>query len=120
MIFELEVPPRAPLTVRVDGREERFTLAQAMAACRIMPFIDEIKALIEQRFRLTPDDIEGRDVFWCAAYKAKIHTAIPEAGYTAQREWIDEDAPPGRNWYYVRVSQLNGQIAWSSPIWVEG
>ena len=23
------------------------------------------------------------------------------------------------NWYYVRVVQANGQMAWSSPIWVE-
>lgn len=31
----------------------------------------------------------------------------------------DEDSGAGLNWYYVRVVQCNGQMAWSSPIWVE-
>jgi hypothetical protein len=28
------------------------------------------------------------------------------------------DAQPGENYYYVRVIQKDGQMAWSSPIWV--
>jgi hypothetical protein len=24
----------------------------------------------------------------------------------------------GEDWYYVRVEQKNGELAWSSPIWV--
>jgi len=30
----------------------------------------------------------------------------------------DSDARPGENYYYVRVIQKDGQMAWSSPIWV--
>jgi len=30
----------------------------------------------------------------------------------------DTQAKPGLNWYYVRVLQADGQIAWSSPIWI--
>jgi hypothetical protein len=34
-------------------------------------------------------------------------------------EWVDEERrPPGLSWYYVRVLQENGEIAWGSPIWV--
>ena len=52
------------------------------------------------------------------AYKAKIHRAIPEAGYTATFELAD-DQPIDREVHYrVRVEQRNGQRAWSSPIWV--
>ena len=40
-------------------------------------------------------------------------------GCTAGFDYRDEAAPSGRNFDYVRVSQLNGQMAWSSPIWVE-
>jgi hypothetical protein len=32
----------------------------------------------------------------------------------------DQDEGKGANWYYVRVVQANGQLAWSSPIWVDG
>jgi hypothetical protein len=31
----------------------------------------------------------------------------------------DHDRTPGENYYYVRVQQVDGQIAWSSPIWVK-
>ena len=31
----------------------------------------------------------------------------------------DADAVPGESYYYVRVQQDDGQMAWASPIWVE-
>ncbi|MFQ5810674.1 MAG: hypothetical protein ACE5JM_13755, partial [Armatimonadota bacterium] len=33
--------------------------------------------------------------------------------------YMDNDAQAGVNYYYIRVIQEDGQIAWSSPIWVE-
>jgi hypothetical protein len=33
-------------------------------------------------------------------------------------EWIDDDVKPGKAWYYARVIQVDGEIAWSSPIFV--
>jgi hypothetical protein len=40
--------------------------------------------------------------------------------YSATIRWHDRaDARrPGPDWYYVRATQHNGHIAWSSPIWV--
>jgi hypothetical protein len=32
--------------------------------------------------------------------------------------WTDNDAPAGRKWYYVRVEQKDGELAWSSPVWL--
>lgn len=44
-----------------------------------------------------------------------LHRAVPESMYTMNGTWpVDE---PGC--YYLRVTQENGQMAWSSPIWVE-
>ena len=37
---------------------------------------------------------------------------------TAQFTWMDNKLDAGSNYYYVRVLQRDGQIAWSSPIWV--
>ena len=34
-------------------------------------------------------------------------------------EFVDRDFQPGSNYYYTRVVQTDGQVAWSSPIWVE-
>ena len=45
--------------------------------------------------------------------------------YTLQNEtdgvefsFVDQDSRPGETHYYVRVQQADGQMAWSSPIWV--
>jgi len=35
-------------------------------------------------------------------------------------EWTDEEhRPAGLSWYYVRVLQEDGEIAWGSPFWVQ-
>jgi hypothetical protein len=31
---------------------------------------------------------------------------------------VDEHPPAGAKWYYVRVEQTDGEIAWSSPVWL--
>ena len=34
-------------------------------------------------------------------------------------EYLDNAIQPGESYYYVRVEQSDGQLAWSSPIWVK-
>jgi len=46
-----------------------------------------------------------------------VHTVRPE-GASAAFEYRDSDIKPGESYYYVRVEQAAGQLAWSSPIWV--
>jgi hypothetical protein len=51
-----------------------------------------------------------------------IHTARPTEKKSAEIRFESEDAAPPENervnYYYVRVTQQNGQMAWSSPIWL--
>jgi hypothetical protein len=48
-----------------------------------------------------------------------VHRLVAPAEYTAAVRWQDRRKPAkGGDWYYVRVTQHNGQMAWSSPIWV--
>ena len=49
----------------------------------------------------------------------KIHRIIPECN--AKTSFMITDESPGDkvDWYYLRAAQKNGQLAWSSPIWVE-
>jgi hypothetical protein len=119
IIFEVEAPPDAPITLALNDWRTEITLTEALGSSQVIGFADEAKRQIQERFQLRPEEVENVDAFRHNAYKVKLHTAIPEAGYTATVEWEDRDPPPGRNWYYLRVSQLNGQMAWSSPIWVE-
>ena len=48
-----------------------------------------------------------------------FHRLTGPEEYEAKVRWEDEAQVPSEpDWYYVRVTQANGQIAWSSPIWV--
>ena len=48
-----------------------------------------------------------------------IHPLLGPAQYSAQYRFQDRrPAGQGADWYYVRVTEKNGHLAWSSPIWV--
>ena len=49
--------------------------------------------------------------------QAYIHKFQPGTR-DADVDFLDYGAGPGHHWYYVRVEQQDGQLAWSSPIWV--
>jgi len=48
----------------------------------------------------------------------QIERLVPPASYQASLEIEDEGSGEGTDYYYVRVTQANGQMAWSSPVWV--
>ena len=118
VVFEIEADVDAPIRLEVDGRAMEFTLAEAMAGSALILFDEECRAAIRKQFDIDPDTVENRDVFYHNAYIVKRHTAIPEAGYKTTVEWEDPAPLDGRSYYCLRVSQLNGQLPWSSPIWV--
>ncbi len=39
-------------------------------------------------------------------------------GRGVKSTFIDKEVTPGRHWYYLRVLQEDGEMAWSSPVWV--
>lgn len=47
-----------------------------------------------------------------------IHKTAPNRR-DAEFEFLDNEVSKGEHWYYVRVEQSNGELAWSSPIWVK-
>ena len=42
---------------------------------------------------------------------------LPERS-SVELQYTDTDGTPGRRYYYVRVMQANGEMAWGSPVWV--
>ncbi|MGH8020301.1 MAG: DUF3604 domain-containing protein [Opitutaceae bacterium] len=48
-----------------------------------------------------------------------LHRLVPEQDYRISVEFEDSAGPgEGEDHYYVRVTQANNQLGWSSPIWV--
>ncbi len=44
---------------------------------------------------------------------------LPTKAETAEGTWTDPKPTMGVHYYYVRVEQTDGQLAWSSPLWVD-
>ena len=115
----MEAPVDAPVVLEVNGLRDEFTLGDAMQGGNLTVFDAEARALVRDQFGIDPETFENRATFYNNSWKMKRHMATPQVGFIASFEWEDADLTPGRHWYYVRVSQLNGQMAWSSPIWVD-
>ena len=49
-----------------------------------------------------------------------LRQIVAEPPMDVQFEVTDSESPERGDYYYVRVQQLDGGMAWSSPIWVGG
>lgn len=117
-IFELEAGLRDLITTNADSVSLSFSLEDALKNERIIALTEEAKATIYEPFGLSADDVENPDIYWHNAWKMKIYKAIPYQGFHVKFNYIEKNPEEGENYYYVRVTQLNGQMAWSSPIWM--
>lgn len=118
LIFEVEARLSDRLELSLEGRVLEFTIAEAMRHSRMLFFPEETRARIQEIYELDPTSLPRDDPFYFLSHKAKVHRAIPETGYCTSWEYTDFSPPPGVNHYRIRVHQRNGQVAWSSPIWV--
>ena len=107
------------MTFEINGETFTRTVAQALERSESMAYREESERLICETFHLKPEEIDNREMIYHHAYKVKFHRAVASSGYEVELNWRDR-VPAGENHYYIRVSQMNGQMAWSSPIWVRG
>lgn len=78
---------------------------------------EEASASGPQRIRVKvrgTDKIAAIHLVRDASYVYKVEPGKQEAEF----EFLDLEAGPGEHWYYVRVEQQDGELAWSSPIWI--
>jgi hypothetical protein len=96
MVCEIEAQPQATLTVRLHKPTDQTVSAK-------------LSDLIEDNV------VTFTGVFTSESFI--IHRLLSPSEYSATIRWRDRRATQS-DWYYVRVTQHNGQLAWSSPIWV--
>jgi len=92
LVLEVKMPAKASLALEVKGQKFSHTLQE---------LLDGTRAHFMRGF---------------VSEAVQIHRAVPEACYSGHWEYTDDFAEPA--YYYVRVKQRNGQMAWSSPIWL--
>lgn len=69
--------------------------------------------------RLT-DLIEDNVVTFTGVFTSEsfiVNRLVSPSEYSAKVRWTDQRRDAPADWYYVRVTQHNGHLAWSSPIW---
>jgi len=119
-VFEIEAAPEQSVALELNGVRTAAPLAELCRSSRVLWLEEEARRHVAALTGLREEDHERVDTFYHAGRKAKVHRAVPEAGYTAAFEWTDDEPLRGETHYRVRVEQRNGQRAWSSPIWVAG
>jgi hypothetical protein len=63
----------------------------------------------------------GSDVIFTGGFTSEsmlLHRLVFADNYQTEFEFTDSSQRRGTDWYYTRVLQANGSLAWSSPIWV--
>ncbi len=53
------------------------------------------------------------------SFDASVDLTKGLGGRELTKEWSDDAPAAGASWYYARVIQVDGEMAWSSPIWIE-
>jgi hypothetical protein len=70
------------------------------------------------------DAVDGqlRETFQVDRYTDEMTLRFidPSAPSDQSFEFVDAADPQPGDYYYIRVSQLDGALAWSSPFWVGG
>jgi hypothetical protein len=117
-VFEFDADPADALSVTMNGLAAAAPVAEYCAASRELWYRDDCIRMLAEQAGIPPGSPQRDDIYHHCAFKAKIHRAIPEAGYRAAWEVTDDSPVAAGTHYRVRVEQRNGQRAWSSPIWV--
>jgi len=119
VVVELRALAGAPVEVVANGRALSFNLAEALAGSRLEVYDREARDLVREQFGLEPGEVPDPERIEFISPKLKIGRASPGEAYRTTVTLTDEEADRGEHCYYVRVFQMNGQAAWSSPIWVD-
>jgi hypothetical protein len=117
----LTVDVDADSELRIDFGERAglsVPFGDAFKEDALFAFIDESLNRIDREFGVSAEDLDNPDVAYHNAAKLKIHPAYPRSACAASVTF--DDLPgTGDDYYYVRASQVDGQYAWTSPVWIE-
>jgi len=122
MGFTVEGTPETRVRLTVNGLVSTFTLADARHFPAVFAERQVAERLLNDWSGVTPDRLrreqEDLSSIWHTAYKTHVWPAVHEGEYRADVEYEDTPDHDRESWYTVRVIQNNGQLAWSSPVWV--
>ncbi|HUW58720.1 MAG TPA: DUF3604 domain-containing protein [Planctomycetota bacterium] len=119
LIFDIEGGPETRLHIEAEGETLGMSVGELARRPHLFPMLAESKRRALDTFGVDPDTVENPDSYFHNARKIKLHRAVPETAWRVEHTFGDLELDQGTNTFYVRVTQTNGQVAWSSPVWIE-
>lgn len=115
-IIEFEGKETDRVDITINGTTYHKTVGDILDNTDLIVELDDAYKLAKERF-----DVDGdyrSDSFYHNAYKTRINEGFTDNQYNTSFDFALEDAD-AKGWYVAKVYQQDGQVAWSSPIWVE-
>jgi len=90
-----------------------------LSGSEVVSLEEEAKETIKRELDIDSEDLTNKDAYYFNARKLKIHRARAREEREATGKFELNDLEEGRNYLYLRVWELSGQMAWSSPVWID-
>ena len=116
-IFEIKAPIDSNIHFAIDGKKYEYSVKSILDNTQLLVLEEEAKRLSKEKFDF--DEYYRSDPFYHNAYKVRLSKGTPESGYKVKWNTITNDKKLEKDYYLVKVYQQDGNLAWSSPIWVE-
>lgn len=115
-VVEAEAPIDSDVEFVIDGRKFARSVRSILEDTHLVVFYDEAKKLVKDAFGM--EDFYRSDPFYHNAYKARILRGTPAEGYTVRCRF-ETEAKEDDTHYLVKAYQRNGDLAWSSPVFLK-
>lgn len=114
-IFEVEADADSTLRLTIDGKEYPLSVRDMLDSSRVYALWEEVNRLTRE----TWGDVSHYrdDPWWHNAYKFRVGKAYPSRSYEMDYSGKIRMEKDGN--IRLRVWQKNGDIAWTSPVFVE-
>lgn len=118
-ILEFEATPEAAMHLKLNAYQRSGTVADWLAGNAAYVDRDTATTILRDQLQVNVNNLPRPGTVFISSPKALIHKLIPESAYIATWHYEDDVPLTTRTPYRIRLQQRNGQMAWSSPIWVE-
>ncbi|MFP4136510.1 MAG: DUF3604 domain-containing protein [Candidatus Acetothermia bacterium] len=119
LIVKLHGGPETELSFSGKGYGFSRSLSELRSRSEIIALEEYAERKIESDTGIQREDVLNEDVLYFNSPKIKLHRANTEEERKAKGSFRVEELEEGRNYLYLRVSEKNGQTAWSSPVWID-
>lgn len=117
IIFEIEDDYENELLLKIDKLEYNIPVKKILEQAILEAKEEEVEQLLKDKFDF--ETYYREDPWWHNAYKILLHKASPEKAYNVKYSFDLGELKTEEDNIFIKIVQQNGDVAWSSPIWIK-